>query len=302
MLLKEKISLHRVIHGTYKNFFFALLDCSVAYIFNEFWLKNFFEFPVFIPTILGTVLAFFIGFNNNQAYDRWWEARKIWGAIVNNSRSFARQVITFIDTKDNPKIEDIKRYMVKSHITYLYAVKKSLRGEQDPDFFRYVSDMDWVKVKDHSNIPNALLVCQSDDLVYLYKNGNIDGFQFMQLNQMITEHTNDLGASERIKGTVFPTIYNFYSKFFIWVFIYCVTMAMANMVGIWSIIIGTLLGYVFFTIQALGQQLVNPFEKDNIMGIPLDSITRNIEINLLQMLKEEKIPEPIESINDEYIM
>lgn len=302
MLLKEKITANRVINLTYKNFFFALIDCTAAYIFNEYILNHFFDFPVFIPTILGTVLAFFIGFNNNQAYDRWWEARKIWGSIVNNSRTFARSILSYVDDKGDDRIQEIKIYMVKSHITYLYALKKALRGMEDPNVYRFLSDRDWVKIKDHSNVPNALLSCQSDDLNYLYKNGNIDGFQFMQINQLLTEFTNDMGASERIKNTVFPTTYNFYSKFFIWVFIYCVTMSLADLIGFWSIFIGTLLGYVFFTIQALGQNLVNPFEKDNIMGIPLDSITRTIEINLLQMLQEENIPMPIESVNEEYIM
>ena len=302
MLLKEKITAHQVINGTYKNFFFALIDCTAAYVFNEYILNHFFEFPVFIPTILGTVLAFFIGFNNNQAYDRWWEARKIWGSVVNNSRSFARMIISFVDDKEDDRINEIKVYMVKNHITFLYSLKKALRNVEDPNVYKFLSDRDWVKIKDHSNVPNALLQCQSDDLAYLYKNGNIDGFQFMQINAIITTFTDDMGKSERIKNTVFPTTYTFYAKFFIWVFIYCVTMALASMVGLWSILIGTLLGYVFFTIQALGQNLVNPFEKDNIMGIPLDSISRAIEINLLQMLNEEDVPMPFASVNDEYIM
>lgn len=302
MLLKEKITANRVINLTYKNFFFALIDCTAAYIFNEFILNHFFDFPVFIPTILGTALAFFIGFNNNQAYDRWWEARKIWGSIVNNSRTFARMIISFVDDKEDERINEIKNYMVKNHITFLYSLKKALRGVEDVNVYKFLSDRDWVKIKDHSNVPNALLLCQSDDLNYLYKNGYIDGFQFMQINEIITTFTDDMGKSERIKNTVFPTTYTFYAKFFIWVFIYCVTMALASMVGLWSILIGTLLGYVFFTIQALGQNLVNPFEKDNIMGIPLDSITRTIEINLLQMLNDEPIPSPTESVKGEYMM
>ncbi len=302
MLLKERITAERVFSGTGKYFLFALFDCSLAYYADEIILSRFFTFPAFIPATLGTVLAFFIGFNNNQSYDRWWEARKIWGSIVNNSRTFTRQILTFVQDKGNPEIKAQKRYMVKRHITYLYALKMNLRNEPDKYFYKHISDLDYVKVKHQTNLPNALLMCQSDDILHLYEKGYIDQIQFLELNKMLTEHTNDLGASERLKNTVFPTVYNFYSKYFIWIFIYCATMSMGNGVGIWAIPFGTLIGYAFFTIQSLGQLLVNPFEKDNKMGIPLDSITRTIEINLLEMLKEKDIPEPIQSVRGEYIM
>ena len=93
-----------------------------------------------------------------------------------------------------------------------------------------------------------------------------------------------------------------YSRYFILIFIYGVTISIGNTIGPWSILIGTLLGYIFLTIQTIGQLLIEPFEKDNIMGIPLDAISRTIEINLLEMLHETDIPQPVISYNDEYIM
>jgi putative membrane protein len=81
MLITENVRLNRILSGTWKNFVFSIAACSVAYIINELFVKSLFSFPVFIPTVLGTALAFFIGFNNNQAYDRWWEARKIWALL-----------------------------------------------------------------------------------------------------------------------------------------------------------------------------------------------------------------------------
>lgn len=77
---------------------------------------------------------------------------------------------------------------------------------------------------------------------------------------------------------------------------------MGNSIGMWSILFGSLLGYVFFTIQAIGQKLVNPFEKDNVMGIPLDQMTRTVEITLLEMLDKKEIPDPIVSSNADYVM
>ncbi len=79
MLITHNIGLGRIVSGTWKNLLFSLITSTFAYFINELWLSKYFTFPVFVPTVLGTALAFFIGFNNNQAYDRWWEARKIWG-------------------------------------------------------------------------------------------------------------------------------------------------------------------------------------------------------------------------------
>jgi putative membrane protein len=110
-----------------------------------------------------------------------------------------------------------------------------------------------------------------------------------------------MGRSERIRNTVFPTTYTYYSKNFIWIFIYAVTMAIGSAIGMWAILFGTITGYIFFTIQSLGQTLVNPFERSP-SALPLDQMSRTIEINLLQMLGEKKTPKPIESVNGEYIL
>jgi putative membrane protein len=151
------------------------------------------------------------------------------------------------------------------------------------------------------NIPNAILSLQSRDLQKLSDDKAIDGFRFMELNKLITEFCDDMGRSERIRNTVFPTTYTYYSKNFIWIFIYAVTMAIGSAIGMWAIVFGTITGYIFFTIQSLGQTLVNPFERSP-SALPLDQITRTIEINLLQMLGEKEIPKPVESVNGEYIL
>jgi putative membrane protein len=95
MLISKKASIHRIIEGTYKDFLIDLATCLGSYLVFFYFLKNHVAVPAIIPTILGTALSFFIGFNNNQAYGRWWEARKIWGALVNDSRSWARQVLHY---------------------------------------------------------------------------------------------------------------------------------------------------------------------------------------------------------------
>lgn len=300
MLLTSNLRIGRIVKGSGKNMLFSVLTCFAAYYINEFLISYYFNFPVFVPTVIGTALAFFIGFNNNQAYDRWWEARKIWGSLVNNSRTWARQIVQYIpDTGDS--YPGIKERMVKRHIAFLYALKANLRNSKDSTFLHYLSAEDSDEAVSQQNMHNALLNIQARDLEKLYTNGYVDGFKFLELNRMITEFCDDMGRSERIKNTVFPTTYNYYSKAFIWVFIYSATMTIGNTIGIWAVVFGALLGYIFFTIQAIGQILLNPF--DSIAtGIPLDQITRTIEINLLQTLGEKDVPPPIESVNGEYIL
>lgn len=110
-----------------------------------------------------------------------------------------------------------------------------------------------------------------------------------------------MGKSERIANTVFPTTYNYYTGLFIWIFIVSIILVTAQIVGAWSIVIGTLIGYLFLTSHKIGQSLLNPFE-DIPSGIPLDQIARTIEINMLQTLQESDIPKTVESVNGEYIM
>lgn len=304
MLINRSIKISQVISGTWKNLAFSIATCSVAFFVNEFWLSEIFSFPSFVPTLLGTALAFFIGFNNNQAYDRWWEARKIWGSLVNDSRTWTRGILYYVKKSDSISdewLEEKKRVLVKRHIAFLYALKDNLRNMDDRVYEKYLSENELKEVHAQSNKHNAILSIQSKDLEALYVANTIDGFKFLELNKMITSFCDDMGKSERIKNTVFPTTYNYYSKSFIWIFVYSVTVTTGNSVGLWSIVFGALLGYVFFTIQALGQTLLNPFE-NMPSGIPLNKITRTIEINLLEMLGEDNIPEPEKSVNDEYIM
>jgi putative membrane protein len=298
MLLKQNIRLAEVISGTWKNMVFSVITCTFAYQINEIWLSKYFDFPTFVPALIGTALAFFIGFNNNQAYSRWWETRVVWGSLVNNSRLWTRQIL--FNTEGNSDTA-LKIIMIKRHLAFIYALKAYLRNETDSYYTIFLSGSDLNQIRGHLNIPNAILSLQANDLQKLSNDKEIDGFRYLDLNKLITEFCDDMGRSERIRNTVFPTTYTYYSKNFIWIFIYAVTMAIGSAIGMWAIVFGTITGYIFFTIQSLGQTLVNPFERSP-SALPLDQMSRTIEINLLQMLGEKKTPKPIESVNGEYIL
>ena len=304
MLISRTVRIGRIVSGTWRYSIFDICTCIASYYTNEYFVSNHFDFPGVIPTVLGTALAFFVGFNNNQSYDRWWEARKIWGAIVNDSRSWARQVIQYTSASERlpeNELQGVRREAIIRHIAFLYALKENLRKSSSKEFENFLSEQELAAVEQESNIPNAILSRQSKAIEDLYKKEAIDGFRFIEMNRMIVNFCDEMGKSERIANTVFPTTYNYYTRAFIWVLIVSITMVTANSIGMWSILFGTLVGYVFLTTHSVGLALVNPFEP-LATGVPLDQITRTIEINLLEMLGESEIPEPIQIVDGEYVL
>ena len=303
MIVTHNITLSSVISGTWKYSIYIFLTCVAAYYLNQYFISSLFDFPPLIPSIIGTALAFFIGFNNNQAYGRWWEARIIWGAIVNDSRTWARQVMQFIpdDARNEDKTAALKTQFIHRHIAFLYALKHRLRGTQEDEFRKYLNVKDTAFVTRHTNMYNAILNLQAADLNQLLDNKLIDGFKFYALNDNLTKFCDHMGKSERIKTTVFPTTYNFYTKVFIGFLIISVTMVLDDLLGIISILFGFLVGYIFMTIQHMGQALLDPFEEIPT-GISLNQITRTIEIDLLETLGETNIPSPIKSGEKSYVL
>lgn len=296
MLLVQNIRLSRILINTWQVDLIMIASCTVAYLAREYLVVQHIEIPSIIPTLLGTAIAFFIGFNNNQAYDRWWEARKIWGALVNDSRSYTRALINYADGD-----QVISKRMVLRHIAFLYALKANLRGTVDEIYIKYLNEEDLREIKMHSNTHNAILNIQARDLQLLSKSNYIDGFRFIEINEMLVRFSDAMGMSERIKNTVFPTTYSYLTKVFIWLFVVTFTLVISHTTGVYSIFLGWLIGFVFVSTQINGMSMVNPFE-NNSAGVPLNQITRTIEINLLQMLGEKDIPDPVKPINDEYVL
>ena len=304
MIITKKIGIKRVLITTGKNSLLVILVCTLSFLFSKYIFHDVVDLSDIIPTILGTALAFFIGFNNNQAYDRWWEARKIWGALVNDSRTWARQInanLTLPDGHTEAELKVKKKTAVHRHIAFLYALKARLRNEDNKNYQKYLSDREREEAERQSNIHNAILNIQSNELETLRRENWIDGFRFIELNKMLIRFSDEMGKSERIKTTVFPPTYHFYTRIFIWLLMISATFVITKTEGAWSILYGALIGYIFITIQSIGQALVNPFEPVPA-GIALDQITRTIEINLLETLGEKDIPEPVKSVNNEYIM
>jgi putative membrane protein len=295
MLLKQSLSLYRVLKITWKIDLMLIGLCSAAYFVDRFLLTTV-NIPTTFPALIGTAIAFFIAFNNNQAYSRWWEARTIWGGLVNDSRSWARELIAHVDDKE------MVRKMIFRHIGFLYALKASLRRIPDDKYKKYISDSELEDLDNQYHLPNAILNLQSIDIQKLVNQNKIDGFRFLALNEMIRLHCEHMGKSERINNTVFPTTYIFFTRLFIWILLVITTMSLAEQIGPWSIIFAWIIGFIYHTTHLNGMSLMDPFELKPPC-VPLNNITRNIEINLLESLGETNIPEPeLAMHNGEYIL
>jgi len=295
MLLKQNLSLYRVLKITWKIDILMLALCTIAFFIDTKILPDVHLLPA-LPTLIGTAVAFFIAFNNNQAYGRWWEGRAIWGGIVNDSRSWARSLLVY--TTDGY----LARKMIVRHIAFLYALKADLRKTTDEEYKKFLSPADIHHLDGFSNIPNAILDLQSTDLQLLFDQHKIDGFHFLALNELVRGFCDGMGKSERIRNTVFPTTYIFFTRLFIWILVILTTMTLSESVGPWSIFFAWVIGFVFHSSHIIGMSIMNPFELKP-ESLPLDSITRTIEINLLQAMGESEVPGAVAALHDgEYLL
>lgn len=277
--------------------------CTLAYYGDTLLIPDV-NIPTALPTLMGIAIAFFIGFNNNQAYDRWWEARTIWGGLVNDSRSWARSLLAYsttpgVATSVDPSVQS--RKMILRHLAFLYALKSGLRDVHEKDYVKYLTPEEVVKVNSYSNKANAIIDLQAAALEEIKKANIIDQFHFLALHDVLRSICDGMGKSERIKNTVFPTTYIYFTRLFIWMFVILLTMSISAGLGLWSILFSWMMGFVFHITHINGMSIMNPFG-DDPAGVAITSITRTIEINLLESLGEKDVPLPIAPMKDEYIM
>lgn len=287
MLLKENIPVKYIFGKIGKEMLIvALYAALITMLYSNFHITRI-SIPIAVPTILGTVISLLLAFKSNQAYDRWWEARTIWGAIVNDSRSLTRQLLTFVD---NPySSEDEKAFcerLAKRQIAWCYALSRHLR-KQDPleELGRLISSDDLEYVKNYTNIPLALLELQGSDLRNAYKLGWINEYQQVQMDKTLTAFSNQMGGCERIKNTIFPVTYSVYIHFSIILFIMLLPFGLIEFFSFATVPLVIAIACSFFLIEKMAIHLQDPFE-NKPTDTPTTTICRTIERDIKQMLKE----------------
>ncbi len=291
------------------NICYSLTIVFIAVILKVTNYYNDWGVPVSITAVLGTALSILLGFSNSQAYDRWWEARKIWGSIVNDSRSFAKQVITFIqfnDDEHHAATTEIRKKIIYRHLAFINILRLQLREEKNPEKFtvvltEFLSDEEHYAVKDNHNIATQLIKNQSLDIRKMYDRKLLNEFMFVQLDQTLSNLYTYQGQAERIKKTPFLPTYHFFSKVFLYFFITLLPFSLLSGVDkattTWMLLpVTVLIGWVFHMIYLNGNVYADPFD-NTPFDTPMTSLCNTIEIDLKEMLGDDSIPVKITAHN-----
>ncbi len=268
---------------------------------------------------IAIAVAFYLGFKNSASYDRMWEARKIWGAIVNASRSWAYSARDLVatthlpeDTQIEPEeLQEVRVQLVMRHIAWLDALRHQLRQvkswehqgrlyerhrkgvgvaeyeESLPEVLaRTLPEDEAAEVLDRLNPAAHLIANQSRQLSMIRDWGVIDGFAHMELQRLLKELMAQQGKAERIKNFPFPRQYATVNSLFAILFTALVPFGLLGDLGWLTIVFSTLISWVFLTADQIGDWSENPFE-GLANDVPITSMARGIERDLLQIIGDE---------------
>lgn len=243
-----------------------------------------------IATVLGFAVSLLLAFRTSSAYDRWWEARKIWGGIVNDSRTLVRQMINF--TNPVAPIPEA-RQMAYYQIAWCRSLDKSLRKQNALEGMEgLLSAQEIQDLSEKSNKPNEILQLMNALLFRLRESGKIDAYQFVSIDQTIKHLCDHMGKAERIKNTVFPSQYQSYTHIGIIVFTVMLPYGMLFSTGPFVIVICIIVAFIFNMLDQIAAYLQDPFD-NRASDIPMSTLARTIEINLREQLGETELPPPL---------
>jgi len=267
--------------------------------------------------LLGTAVAFYIGFKSNGSYNRFWEGRQLWGSIVNTSRVWAIRVFDFVHPEGNadpgaqPGLPALHRRLAYRHVAWCNALRLHLRRQTaelwDTEVAPFLPADEAATAKSLSNPPTHLLRRQSIELRELVEQGLLTEFRQVALTQTIQDLFNAQGGCERIKNTPFPRQFAFFSYAFVWIFAAVLPLGLVEefdhrialgQYHVWLMVpFSVLVSWVFNVIELVGHTSENPFEND-VHDVPMTSICRSIEIDIRELLGETELPAKIAPVDD----
>ncbi|MBL8955269.1 MAG: hypothetical protein JNK82_31130 [Myxococcaceae bacterium] len=282
-------------------------------VFGQTWL----QVPWQPVALVGTAVAFVTGFKNNAAYGRLWEARQIWGSIINLSRTWAVQVL---DLPTSPA--EVKKGLVVRHLAWLTALRFQLREKRawetmsSPENVAYqhfyvvpewksdvvtelkallpLAEVDAVTAK--KNRATHLLAAQSKALRELVDKGELTELRFIELERAVAALYDCQGRCERIKNFPYPRQFATLNTYFVWLLVCSMPFALLpelHKLGphyVWATIpIASLVAWIFHMIDKIGESSENPFE-GGPNDVPISSMARTIEIDLRELLGEAPPP------------
>lgn len=333
MYTERRYGYWMTIHWSRKGLYFGAITGLIAVVLYEVACLKWMAVPWQPVALIGTALAFYLGFKNNASYDRLWEARKIWGAILNGSRSFGAAVLGFVgnlhatNKKDEAELQDIRRSLVFRHLAWVTCLRYQLRTPRTwehtdellhniypqvktPEFttkleeelLKYISKEEIAALEGKSNRATQLLAKQSLELHRIREAGLLDDFRHTELQKYISAMYDEQGKSERIKNFPFPRQYASIPLLLIKITSILVPFALLdefeklgpNLVWL-TVPFSAIVTWVFILMEMIGDYSENPFE-GTYNDVPISAISRTIEIDLKEMIGETDIPSAMQPV------
>jgi putative membrane protein len=309
----------------------SIIPTSLFYFLEWKWLA----IPWVPVALLGTAAAFISGFKNTQTYNRSWEARQIYGAIINNSRSFGILVKDFIRVNDKVQEAAIHQQIIYRHFAWLTALRFQLRETKswehvktksyNKEYLKYYKVPEWENnIEDElkpllskeeleyilttKNRAAQIISLQSTQLRTLNEEGRISDYNYTALESQLKELYDQQGKCERIKNFPYPRQFSSINLYFTNALCFLLPLGfigefskMVEKFGegiVWlTVPFSVLLGWVFLVLEQIGENTENPFE-GNANDIPITQISRNIEIDLREMFGERELPPALQPVNN----
>ncbi|EAR21752.1 bestrophin family protein [Nitrococcus mobilis] len=244
-------------------------------------------------TLIGVALSIFLGFRNNAAYDRFWEGRTLWGALVNTSRSLARQAYSLIDGSPESEILRFRQTFVKRVIAFVHSLRHHLRGTDSlEDITAFLPGEDLDAVQRSSHRPLAILQQLGQDLAHARNQRWLHELNVPDIDAQLIELSNILGGCERIKNTPIPFTYTVLIHRIVAFYCLFLPFGLVDTIGVLTPVVVFLISHAFFGLEAIGDEIEEPFGTEP-NDLPLATISLNIEINLLELIGEPNRPEPL---------
>ncbi|HZG24766.1 MAG TPA: bestrophin family ion channel [Chitinophagaceae bacterium] len=339
MYVKKNYNISEILYMTGKHFVWLIPYVSITAVLYRYTALREFHLPWLPLSLIGTAVAFYVGFKNNQAYDRLWEARMIWGGIVNSSRMWGSNIKAFVVDRGAAENEaalfQIKQEMIFRHLAWIYKLRSQLLeptawehlslsggfgkdardkrqkrglglyGEDatDTHMRKYLSSTEYSALPLHRNAAVQMIDRQSQELARLRKSGYLGSFEHITLQGILNDLYDHQGKAERIKKTPLPRQFGSFGFIMICIFIVMLPFGFfsefdkISSYGIWlAIPFIVVISWVYIVMELAGDYSENPFE-GLAYDVPLLSICRTIEIDLLQQLGETDLPKAIQPIN-----
>jgi len=228
----------------------------------------------------GLIMGLILVFRVNAGYDRWWEARKLWGNIVNQSRNLAIIAVQYTDKDAQAWVSKITGLIG----TLAYLMKDNLREHKDMEYLHHWIDKDnFVKITQANNRPVMLASIIAHELKIARTQHGLDNFIFLQAQEQLAHLVDAQGACERILKTPMPFVMAVKSRRFILFFLLMLPYALANVSLYISPVIAGFVSYALFSLDQIGVELQNPFSQKNLSHLPLDGICKTIEENIQEI-------------------